>query len=621
MSTTIGKIVVGGGAIFFSYRLSNSLIETCTQKNRYSIKDINERLKSKPKDIELNRKSLIEQTCKETFDVVIVGDRLEVSQVALDCSFSKLKTLLIYKEDFNSELKDQVLMEKDIGSYAMLKNIPSRTNSLKDIYDFYCSIGSEYSHLNTAPYLSIPMKTIIYFPCIFSSIIGYLKHKLSDIIVNKPPKYCAKFNSFVPPWYSESSAVGGVEVNQISLDNERMNLVTILTAASFGAIPLNYVEVLNIENENQQMVISMKDKMSDNVFKSRSKKIISTKEKECNENSSIHCFHLAQNPLDKNVNCCFTEEEILIQKNLNLNCFEACVASTSDHREAFQKVKNVISRFKILRKGEVKSIEKFSGKTPFLWEVISANGIQTLCSNSNPVTMKRVNSDILLLGSHGWHPELSTVIANKYALPMDLCDYLVRKYGDLSLDLAMKVTMTKCELQENALLEVETIQGCKEMCLTVLDMCKRLNISDENDINFVAGIMQKHLKWTRKDTENQVIGAKIWINSLKVKEDWKSCLTSNAFEVEPGFLKEQQNFFERNVRESKVLHQWQMEQHLKSSDSFLNEDLVDVALRNADLEKNGELSEEEFLAIMKLLYVKTPKEVIEKHIKNIKKDI
>ena len=137
MSTTLGKIVVGGGAIFFSYRLSNSLIETSTQKNRYSIKDINERLKSKPKDIELNRKSLIEQTCKETFDVVIVGDRLEVSQVALDCSFSKLKTLLIYKEDFNSELKDQVLMEKDIGSYGMLKNIPSRSNSLKDIYDFY----------------------------------------------------------------------------------------------------------------------------------------------------------------------------------------------------------------------------------------------------------------------------------------------------------------------------------------------------------------------------------------------------------------------------------------------------------------------------------------------------
>merc|ERR1719270_252059 len=90
--------------------------------------------------------------------------------------------------------------------------------------------------------------------------------------------------------------------------------------------------------------------------------------------------------------------------------------------------------------------------------------------------------------------------------------------------------MTKCELQENALLEVETIQGCKEMCLTVLDMCKRLNISDENDINFVAGIMQKHLKWTRKDTENQEQGGCTNLSIIKsVKKRTDRGLTFRTF--------------------------------------------------------------------------------------------
>ena len=621
MASAFGKILVGGGAVYFSYRVSNSLIENSSQKNKYSIKSINERLKSRSKDIEFKRNSLLEKASSETFDVVIVGGNYKAAQVALDCSAANLKTLLIDKQDFNSEFKDDVQLDKDIGSYGMLMNIPSRTENLHELYDYYCSIGSEYSLLNTAPYLASPMKTIIYFPCMFSSILGYVKHKLSDIIVNKPPKYCAKFTRFVPAWYSENSTLGGIEVNQISMDNPRLNLVTILTSANFGAIPLNYVELLNVETENDEMVISIRDKISNNVLKTRTKKIISIKQKECNEDSSVHCFQLAQNLMDKNLNCCFSEEGILIKKNFNKDCYEACVASCSDHREAFQKLKNIISKFQILRKGEVKTLKNVSTKTEFLWEVISSHEKYTVNSILNPVTRRKVNSNVLLLGSHGWHPDLSTVISNKYGLPEQLCNYLVRKYGDLGPELARKVTMCDYETQEQALMEVETVQGCKEMCFTVTDMCNRLNVNEEKDIRFVAGIMQKHLQWTRKDTEKQILEAKNERQSLKITEEWKSSLSSNKYEADTGFLKSQQEFFKRNAKESGVLYQWQLEELMKNSDSSLNEDMLNDALRNADIEKNGQVSKEEFLAVMLLLHVKSPKEVIEKHIENIKKEI
>ena len=71
MASTLGKLLVGGGTIVISYRLSNTLIESVSKRNKYSEKSVKERLKRKPKKLSLNRDALWDQAKEDKYDALI----------------------------------------------------------------------------------------------------------------------------------------------------------------------------------------------------------------------------------------------------------------------------------------------------------------------------------------------------------------------------------------------------------------------------------------------------------------------------------------------------------------------------------------------------------------------
>ena len=83
MASFLGRAILGGGAVIYSYRLSNAVIESLAERNKYSRKSIDERIKLRPHETSFTRKSMLKQLCtneESEFDVVIVGGNLRCSQ-------------------------------------------------------------------------------------------------------------------------------------------------------------------------------------------------------------------------------------------------------------------------------------------------------------------------------------------------------------------------------------------------------------------------------------------------------------------------------------------------------------------------------------------------------------
>merc|ERR1712115_556632 len=169
------------------------------------------------------------------------------------------------------------------------------------------------------------------------------------------------------------------------------------------------------------------------------------------------------------------------------------------------------------------------------------------------------------------------------------------------------------------MLEVEVIHACKEMAQTVTQVLKRIPIEDESDIYTVADIMSKELGWTEKFKEKQIGTAQEYFHSLNDNEIWKSTskeIIANK-DIDEKFLNSQREKFKEKVNNSLYMHHGQLENILENHELYISDETVDTVLRRVDIKNNGEYSEDEFLEIMKWIHVKTPEEVVEKHVQNI----
>ena len=647
MANAFGKLVVGGGALVLSYRFFNASIDSFTQKNKYSVKSMKERSKFRPevRAKNLNRNAIINEIKNQSFDVIIVGGNLEASELALDLSSSGEKILLIDTEDFDSNLSEKFLLpcsNKDL--FLHLKNSESLSEIILDMrYK-----DKDFEYLKNAPHMTSVIENVLLYPDYLSLLKGYLHHKFSDILLNKPPKFSSRFSTKVPPWADERKIVGGVLVHNIIYDTCRLNLATILSAVDYGTTALNHVAITSIigKNEEDILEVHLKDTLAKTEVSLKSKNII--KMKKSDEADEIaYCFKINKSLLDANHGFDFGNSDALLYTDAQAEESIASVLSCNDHREAFQLLKKLISKYDILRKGDLTSFQ-ISKNLGFSWESIDANalnkdyilrkgdnssnylmdsnfawkesdfnGAQNFKSHMNPITGKVIKTKYCLRGSHGWFPELHRVISSKYGLPLDLAKHLVAKFGDKAADIAEKVTMTNIDDLRTSIIEVETTVACDEMCVTVKDACKRIKVKYPEEVQIVAKTMQNYYHWTDKETKNHETVATEWLKDKDKLESWK-IFKHSEFDENTTFLNKEKDFFKANASKFGKINQSLIEQHLKNSNieyfSKVDYSLLNEILREVDAECNGMYNEEEFLELMKIIYVKTPEEVIENHI-------
>ena len=186
----------------------------CQQQQRITDKKIQERMRLKPGGKIKNRSDVIEGLKSEMLDVLVVGGYLRSSRAALDSASRGLKTGLIDSEDFNSTI---CRSPDQIGSLS--KVISRIKNENLDIMGKLLNMDNaeEYlQYLKSAPHLASISKILILIPNWSDFPLQYIGSKLSDVLVNKPPKFSTKlmFKSNVlnkVPWCNPDSLVGRLQ--------------------------------------------------------------------------------------------------------------------------------------------------------------------------------------------------------------------------------------------------------------------------------------------------------------------------------------------------------------------------------------------------------------------------
>ena len=391
-------------------------------------------------------------------------------------------------------------------------------------------------------------------------------------------------------------------------------LVTVLAAVCHGALVLNHVEIKELKMTENLLSLLLTDHLSGCDIKMKSKHLVKLKLKEpSSKQKHVHCFKVPDLLLSKDTSYIFPSKGITLRKYFDGNI--ACLYDCDNQRHAFEKLKSLIKRHYVLRKGEVVSLPARKVEKSEFWEVTSESGTYKGKLSENPIIKKPLNSTTLLYGSHGWYPELSRVIHSKYGLNINECEDLVSIYGDFSETIARKMT------KQNKL-EAKTEFCVEELCATVQDVCIRLGVREREDVRRVATKMAQLLQWSRSFTEDQVVRTEKWLNETEKLELWKSEDKLREFNFSDKMKKQHQLFFKSKMGKDKKIKFYQIEEYLKSENfnlkQVINDELLESSLRSIDSNENGSLSEEEFFDLMQYLQIDTPEELIDNHINRLK---
>ena len=622
MAARVGKVIVGGLAVCVSYRLSNSTIETWSERKRFSHQRMEERLRQRPAPVDLRRDVMLERAgaAREKFDVVVVADCPRASQLALDCAVAGLRTLIIDSEDFNSNTAGgQESFPRETGTFSYLKSLfTDEELSWRDKLAVMFRGSPDFSLLTTAPYLSSVMRTEVVLPSLLQLALLYLADWLSDIVLHKAPQYTARLTSTrgAPAWYRPQSA--SYQTTQISSDWERLSLVRVLTAAHHGAAVINLVDITELaspQDGEESLLLSLEDKLTGRVIVVKTSKLIRLNRTCRGEEKLLHCFLLAGRLLeDRRDGYCWPQEDVVITRDQERR-LRACVGSCSSHREAFDKLRGLISEVHIVRRSDLETV-RLEARSDCHWSVETGPGVTSgHHSLLSPGLLQPPASPTLLLGSHGWSPHLAGLLQTRYGLSSGDSERLVRRWGDRAGDIA-RVASTR------GLLAAEVLQACRqELCVSLQHLCARLRITDQQEVRAAARIMQAQLGWTSSTTDSQVRHCLQWLSSSQELQKWK-LETEHSREEDDKFSLSQINIFKKMCREDGTISHGQLQDYLESEDSPcgerpLSDSQLDSVLRFVDIETNGKYSQDEFVALLRRIHVLTPEEVIEKHVDQI----
>ena len=613
MAASAGKLIVGGAAVYLSYRLSNATIDSLAERSKFTHKTIAERVKQRPRLGRLSRSDMIDRASKTEFDVVVVGGEVRVSQIALDCAVAGLNTLIIDSEDFDSsELTDcDDRTPSGLGTLPLLKSLYTAeglTPSEKLLA--LSEATSKFSYLKTAPHLTEVRRTTVLVPDTVKCVLEFLANKMAEVVANKAPQYTVRLSAWSAPcWYQPSGSLS-YRLTDVLTDHRRLNLSLVLTAAHHGAVTLNRVEVRGVERREEALTLALEDKLTGRLTEVRTKKLLRLRRVPLEEEKETHCFCVPGGLVAPGQGVSLPQEEIVISRERE-GWARACVGSCGDYREAFDKLRTAVGRVVVVRRGEVSSLPVRS-VVEEVWSVETGDG-----ERSRP---SLAPGETLLVGSHGWSPHLATKIGTRYGLTQAESEELVRRYGDQAGRLAREVSSGQTRLQ------AEVAQACHyELCVTLRDLCKRLGLQREEDINLAGGVMQELLGWSSTVRVRQVKESLAWLQSLEELDGWKR-KTEELSEVEledERFIVSQIERFKKMSGEDGTISHGELEDYLEGEDSpsvegSLTEDQLERVLRAVDVEQNGRYSQSEFLSLVKRIHVLTPEEVIEGHVNQLK---
>lgn len=212
---------------------------------------------------------------QKEYDCLIIGGGINGAAMANMATLNGLKTALLEKNDF--------------ASGASSKSTKLIHGGLRYLENFEFDLVTEALHerhiqLHSAPHLVKPLAFIIPVyktdrrPLWMMKFGVFLYDLLSGkYVVHKHRALTAADVTRLVPAIKPNDLVGGVLYYDAQMDDARLCLENVLSAAQRGADVANYVEVRSIiHNHGKAVGVVAIDKLSGNIFEIKAKKIICT---------------------------------------------------------------------------------------------------------------------------------------------------------------------------------------------------------------------------------------------------------------------------------------------------------------------------------------------------------
>ena len=222
----------------------------------------------------LDRKEILHDISKDTFDLIVIGGGITGAGIALDAASRGLKVLLLEKDDFASGT-----------SSKSTKLIHGGLRYLKQ-FDFWLvkEVGSERAIVHKlAPHLVLPEKMLL--PLIEGGSYGKwltsIGLKVYDILAqvtgdDKRQMLEKKEALKLEPLLPKKILNGAGYYAEYRTDDARLTMENLKTSLQYGARALNYAKVVDFVYEEGKVAgTKVKDEISDEPFIVKSKYVIS----------------------------------------------------------------------------------------------------------------------------------------------------------------------------------------------------------------------------------------------------------------------------------------------------------------------------------------------------------
>ncbi|MDP5044862.1 MAG: glycerol kinase GlpK [Leeuwenhoekiella sp.] len=265
----------------------------------------------------IDRKRYIKKAKSKKFDVVIIGGGVTGAGIALDAATRGMSVCLIEKNDFASGTSNKSTKLVH-GGLRYLKQM--EIGLVKES-------GTERAIVHKlAPHLVIPEKMLL--PLIeggqYGKILTSLGLKVYDLLANvegnDKRRMLTKEETIArEPMLDESTLLGGGYYAEYRTDDARLTIELIKKAADFGAICLNYTEMIDFVYDHKGKITSVtcKDHNTSNLFEVDGRTFVSAAgpwvDKLRIKDESMNNKHLH---LTKGVHLVFAKEKLPVHQSL-----------------------------------------------------------------------------------------------------------------------------------------------------------------------------------------------------------------------------------------------------------------------------------------------------------------
>jgi glycerol-3-phosphate dehydrogenase len=246
----------------------------------------------------LKRQDIVDSLNKESFDLLIIGGGVTGCGIALDAASRGLNVALVEKKDFASgtSSKSTKLIH---GGLRYLKQF--------DV-GLVRETGQERAVLNKlAPHLALPEKMLL--PIVEDGTFGrysasfglWVYDFLAGVSGTDKRQMLSKEEALEKePLLDESILKSAGYYAEYRTDDARLTIELIKKAVSYGAVALNYCEVVDFLEDDQIKGVKVLDKLTNQSYDIKAKKVISAagpwvdKLREMNESLNGKRLHLTK---------------------------------------------------------------------------------------------------------------------------------------------------------------------------------------------------------------------------------------------------------------------------------------------------------------------------------------